>query len=153
MDTTEQDKAIEKLQKVIRIIHVVFLLTLPVSVLFIVLLPVIGINYIYAKNDPILYMIEILFAVFSILFLAVGLYFPLIIRKFKTANSIYRELLFGHVIRIALFESIVCYCIILGIMGSRWFVIAPLFLLTCLALFFTFPTDKRLDKWRSVNTS
>ena len=63
------------------------------------------------------------------------------------------DVLFGHlIIRLSLFESVVIIGLILGLMGSGWLVVLPLFILAGVALLLTFPTKRRWAKWQYGKT-
>jgi hypothetical protein len=66
----------------------------------------------------------------------------------KSPNRTESSFLAVHIIRLPLFESLVGFGLVLGIWGSSWYIVLPLFILAFAALVLTFPTDKRLAKWQ-----
>jgi hypothetical protein len=152
MNINEQATADKKLSNIVRIIHIVLSVTVPISIIFVALLPFLNIKYVYENNDPMLNIVRIVLYIFSLLCLILGLYLPRLTKNFKTSKSIYRELLFSHLISVSLFECMIIFSLILSFMGSSWYFNLPLIILAGLALFFTFPTDKRFGKHRGIDS-
>jgi hypothetical protein len=56
---------------------------------------------------------------------------------------------FSHIFRIITFVLPIGSGFFLGILGGSWAVRIPLFALGGISLFLTFPTDKKVDKWKT----
>ena len=135
---------------VLRILHSIFLAMIPVMILIVALLPVFGYIPVYTSGDPSLVLIEIVFIVISLFGLIIGMYLQRIVRWIWRTNQ--SEVFAGfiiHVFRISLFESVAILGLISGILGSAWYVWLPIFVLSGVAMIFTFPTTKHLTEWNS----
>jgi hypothetical protein len=90
---------------------------------------------------------QILLIVVSLIFLIVGLFWPYLARWHKKEHVNYVELGYGHVVRATFLGTPVIYGFVLFICGS-WYIVTLIYVLSLAALIWTFPTDKRLAKWR-----
>ena len=93
-------------------------------------------------------IVEVILGFFAILCLILGFLWPWLARwRKKNVERIEASVFAGQILRIVLFESLAIYSLVLGILGSDWYVLVPLFLLAAVALILTFPTKKRWVKW------
>jgi hypothetical protein len=132
----------------VKVIHLIFLALVPIAALILVLLPIFGSVPEFFRDDPILILIEIIMVGFSLVILAVAFLWPRLARWNKPSNRTVSNILIGHLVRISLLESIAVYGLVLRLLGSAWYIVLPLFILSAVALVLTFPTDKRFARWQ-----
>lgn len=130
----------------VKVMHSIFLATVPVAALVVALLPKLGWSPVFDGGDPVLSMIEAIMGGASLLCLATGLSWPWLARWHKTVPRADRDVVYGHVLRVSFLETVVIYGLSLGFMGSGWYVLAPIFVSAGVALVLTFPTNRRLAK-------
>lgn len=146
--TSHHDNSTAKLVRVLRLMHVFFLATIPVGVLITALLPVMGFAPVYDAASWYPHVIEASIGFITILILIFGYYWPRISRKFKTINKPEVEVAGDHILRMSLFWAVAVSGLLLGIMiGSSWYIWLPFFLLSGIALILTFPTEERWNRW------
>jgi hypothetical protein len=108
-----------------------------------------GFVSVYPSGDPSLNTPQMLLGSASILFLLIGLFWPRLARWHKKANiNNDVELMYGHVMRATFLSTPFIYGLILRMLGSSWYIVLPIYVLEFAALIWTFPTEKRLAKWR-----
>jgi len=142
-----QDNSAARQLWLLRLIHILFLATIPIVILVTALLPALGFIPIYDSSSIYLHLIEITFGFITIACLLFGYYWSRQTRKLKMATKPEVEVVDGHILRISLFESVAVFGFTLGILGSRWYIWLPFFILSAIALTFTFPTKKRWINW------
>ncbi len=147
-DTNQLNTDMRRLLIAMRLIHSLFLASVLIAVLIVALLPELDWVPAYNRRDPLLRTIEIVLGGFSGLCLVVGLLWPRLARWHKTANRTRSDAILGHILRVSFLEPIVLLGLSLGVIGSSWFVLAPLFLLVGASLVLTFPTNRRLARWQ-----
>lgn len=149
MSQLDSDAVAGRLLTAVRLIHALFLVSVPSAALITALFPKLGLLPVYDGGDPLLRSIETTLGGLSILCLFVGLSWPRLARWQKTSNRKRSDVIFGHILRVSFFEPVGLSGLALGIVGSSWIVMAPFFVLPAIALIFTFPTDKRLARWQN----
>lgn len=146
---SRQDVPSGRFLTISKVIHSVFLATVPIIILVVALLPSFGYVPVFSSEDSDLVLIEIVFGVFTIPILIVGFYLHKIIGWiWKTAKSDI-AIYFIHTIRISLLESVAVIGLVLGILGGAWYAWLPLLMLAGVAMSFSFPTSRRWEKWKA----
>ena len=148
MSTIKLDKETRRLRRGTKAVYIMALPLFPIATLILALLPGMGFVPVYPSGDPLLNTPQMLLSVVSILFLIIGLFWPRLARWHKKAYINDVELLYGHVVRATFLTTPVIYGFILRMLGSSWYIILPIYILEFAALIWTFPTEKRLAKWR-----
>lgn len=138
-----------RLRRATKVVYSVALACFPIAVLIILaLLPGMGFVPVYSSGDPLLNAPQVILGGVSILFLIIGVFWPRLAKWHKKAYLDDMELLYGHLVRAIFFTTPVIYGFILHILGSSWYIVLLIFILAGTALVLTFPTDKRLAKWK-----
>jgi hypothetical protein len=148
MRTMPPEEEVRRLRKATRFMYGVFSAFYPIAVLILVLLSTMGAIPVPSTGSASLPESEVVLSGFSILFLAVGFFWPWLARWHKKAYVADMELLYGHGVRAIFLAPPVGCGSILRILGSSWYIVLPIFILGFAALVLTFPTDRRLAKWQ-----
>jgi len=132
-----------------KVLHSVFLATVPIMILTVALLPTLGYIPLFSSKDSDLALIEIVFIVLTVPVLFVGFYLHKIVGRLWKTNKSEISAYFIHAIQISLLEGVAVIGLILGILGGDWFAWLPLLVLAGVAMVFSFPTTRRWDEWRT----
>jgi hypothetical protein len=141
----------------IRVTHIIFMATIPLSILLII---------IFRNTDDLTNLKNVVpITVFSYLFCILltilgykwmsnrtvfaAMNFFNIFKNF-TFNDTYFELSSYHTSRITCFGLVVFFTWLLGMMALSWIVLAPLYILSGAALILTYPTEKRCVTWQNT---
>jgi hypothetical protein len=149
---SRQDVPVGRLPTVSKVLHSVFLATVPIMILVVALLPVFGYVPVFSSNEPDLVLTEIVFAVIILPVLVVGLYLHWLVGRIWKTDKSDMYVYFVHGIRVSLFEAVAVFGLILGILGGALYVWLPLLMLAGAAMVFTFPTAKRWEEWKAGRT-
>jgi hypothetical protein len=152
MSTANLDKETRRQRRGTKAAYIAALSFYPIAAVVIVYLSVEGFVPIPLRADSGLDVntAQILFIVVSLVFLIVGLFWPRLAKwhKKECVNDI--ELAYGHVVRATFLSVPSMYGIIMSMLGGSWYIVALMlvYVLGFAALIWTFPTEKRLAKWR-----
>lgn len=146
MKPIDPEANITKLLTFVKVIDIIFLITVPLAVLFLIFLFRSGFKTVFAQNSPDIFIFIVMFISFSVICLILGLFWPKSIRRFKSQNILSTDDFFGQLIRLSFLESIVIYGIILKILGGSWFIIIFMFIVAEAALIIAYPKIKRLPR-------
>ncbi len=92
-----------------KVLHSVFLVTIPIMILVVALLPTFGYVPVFSNKDSDLVLIEIVFVVMSLPILVIGIYLTRIVGWIWKTNRSDIFIYFVHAIQISLFEGRSCY--------------------------------------------
>lgn len=137
----------DKQLSVLRLLHIAFFALIPMGVFIIFSMPVLDISPVFSSTDFTLYIIEVSLAFIAIVDLLLGCYWFKITRKMMSISNPEAVVVTNHILRICLFEAIAIYGLVLGILGSSWYIWLPFFALSLIALTLTFPTSERWANW------
>ena len=98
---------------------------------------------IFAPGAPELTIIEVILAVVSVITITLGYFGLKLIRRFTRKGYGYVAI---YLARVALFQSVGVYGLMLGIMGAGWQISLPFLFVSAVALILTFPTKERWEK-------
>jgi hypothetical protein len=149
---SRQDVPAGRMPTVLKVLHSVFLATVPIMILIVALLPTFGYVPVLSSNDPDIVLTEIVFAVVTLPILVIGFYLPKMVGRIKKTDKSDMDVYFIHGIRVSLFETIAVYGLILGILGGALYAWLPLLILAGAAMICTFPTAKRWEEWKAGRT-
>lgn len=143
------DSAVRRSPLTIKILHIICLFTMPIVIIVLVLLPNLGFVPVFGSDDQdLLAIVEIILGFLSLLCLFIGFFWPKLARWHKIKIRVAAEVLYGHILRMSFFESLIIYSIILRLLGSEWYIVLPILILAGVALILTFPTDRRFSQWQ-----
>jgi hypothetical protein len=139
----------------LRINHILIFVTIPVAIIALTsILPNIG--YVPHSNYDI-NIIAIFVYLFAIFFIIAGYKWGKIYSWLErhtnffnhyNFNDVFADIFNSHLYRIVNFLIIVVLAFFLGLADASWFVITPLFAVSGLALVLTYPTIKRINRWK-----
>lgn len=152
MSVPEMDKETRRLRRGTKAAYIAALSFYPIAAVVIVYLSVKGFVPIPLRTDAGLdaNSAQILFIVVSLICLIIGLFWPRLARWHKKGYVNDAELMYGHIMRATFLIVQSMYGIIMSMLGGSWYIVALIliYMLSLAALIWTFPTDKRLAKWR-----
>jgi len=150
MNTTKLDKETRRLRRGTKGAYITALSLYLIAAVIIVYLSVKGFIPIppSERSPGDVNIAQILFIVVSLVFLIIGLFWPRMARWHKKAHINDVELMYGHVMRAAFLGVPSAYGLILCVLGGSWYIVLPIYVLPLAALIWTFPTDKRLERWK-----
>ena len=138
----------------VRIIHGIYLATIPIAIALIIILTRMDIVNSHREINTvsiviIFYLFSILLTILGYKWLGIYLWMNKYTKLFNTLkiNDTYWTLFNFHLSRTVNFGVTILFAFVLGMAGISWFVIAPLFILAGTALILTFPTDKKWAIW------
>lgn len=136
-----------------KVIHLMFSASVLAFILTVVLLPVFDYVPEFSSKDPDLILIEIAMALVSLSLLFIGIYLHRIAGWFYKSDRSDAFFRVVHIIKISLFETIAMYGLILGILGGAWYAWLSLLIMAGAAMLFSYPTEKRWDKWKAMRAT
>jgi hypothetical protein len=125
--------------------------------LVLIALYILVIAYLYAtsKFEPVmdlgkqsLLIFEAVLGLFAILAAVLGLNYSAVVKWTQTTNWDEGDLFPVHMVRVALFQSLAVFGVILALLGSYWFIFLPFFISSTVTLILSFPTKRRLNLWQ-----
>jgi hypothetical protein len=130
----------------LRIIHYLFLASIPICILIAFYESELGIGPVFNENDPI-HIIEITLGFITIINLLFAYYLSKLPGKSTAGNMFRASFVSYHIMRISLLQSIAIYGLVLAILGSHWYIWIWFLVVSAAALVLTFPTEERIKDW------
>jgi len=137
------NEEMSKMLRNARILYIAFLGAVLIDIIILVILPYIGLS-IFARDDPFLTPVAAALGGVAVISFAIGVYVP---RRMTRKSRKPQDLLRFHLVRGTFFHSLAHAGLILGILGTGWYVTVPFFIVAALALILTFPTE---EKWKQM---
>ena len=140
------DEEMGKLLLSAKIIQIAYLgaVLIYLIMLFIVIPYAVGPLAIFPAGDPLLTLFEGVLGVLAVIIIALAYLLPRWTVRWYRQKS--RRLFNVYFIRGGLFEAVAIYGLILGILGAKWPIILPFFIVGAATLVHTFPTEERWGK-------
>jgi hypothetical protein len=132
---------------ILRVIHSIFLATIPIFILIAFFVSELGIGPIFNENEFPIHIIEITLGVITIIALLFAYYLSKLPGKSTMGNVSRASIVSFHIVRISLLQSIAIYGLVLAILGSLWFIWIWFFVVSAAALVLTLPTEERIRNW------
>ena len=138
------DSSPNKQFRFLRIVHSIFLASIPIFLLVIIFYLKLGMGLILHEAF-LIHLMEIAFGIITVIIL-------LRVHFWRKYSSIFRTFLAEsvvsfHFLRTITLESIAIYGLVLAILGSQWYIWIWFFVVSAAALVLTFPTDERVSNW------
>jgi hypothetical protein len=139
------------LLRIIRIINVAFLISVLFVLSTLIILSVTGFHHIFSADDISFIPTQVILIIFSSAFFTLAFLWPWVSRwpqkNIEITNILYSQLF----IRLPLCFSISIFSLILYLLGSDWFVVIPLLVLSAVGLILNYPTKTYINKWIKEN--
>ena len=136
----------------LRIIHSIFLASIPFFLVVSFLVSKLGIGPIFSQDAFPIHIIEIVLSFIAIIALFYAFYIFKVPRRLTTVSASQASLFPYHIVRISLIQAIAIYGLVLAILGSQWYIWVWFFVVSAAALILTFPTDERINNWTQNQT-
>ncbi len=144
-----QDIPLTRYWTAANILHSVFLTLTLVMLIIVSLLTFLNHVPTLRNNDSNFLAINIVPLIMTLPLLAVGIFLPRVVGLIRKSDKSDAFVYFIHGIRTSLFVAVALVGLILGISGGAWYAWLPLLVLAGTAMVFTFPTQKRWEKWKA----
>ena len=137
------DKVLRKSLRTTRILLMAFLGGVLVCIVLLAVLVYFDFPSVHSWLERVLTPIAIALGFCGLACFVLGIYVPrYMIRRSRSPGDLFRAI----VIRCACFLSPAILGFVLGVLGARWHITVPFFIVSAGGLILTFPTEKRLKK-------
>lgn len=131
-------------------IHLAVVLSMLLVLVLLAFIPRHGFVPVFDGNDFELQVAQIILTGSAMICLTVAFYWPRLARWDKVSSRTNTQVFQSHMVyRLSLMAAGGILVFVLRILGSGWYLVFPMALLTIVVLFFTFPTNKRWEEWQN----